>query len=191
MHPIKGFSTHSVDMEPGHVQHLLNEYFEAMTDIVFRYGGSVDKFLGDGLMVFFGDPEQQDDHALRAVRAAIDMQRKVREIAARWDPEKDMPLAIRIGINTGEVIVGNMGSARRLEYTVLGANVNLAQRLESNAPVGGVLMSGRTYELVGDAEPVMAPIEVEAKGFGRVEAYRVDMDKALTPGRRTTPSDRQ
>jgi adenylate cyclase len=148
-------------MDPDHVQRLLNEYFEAMTDIVFWHEGTVDKFIGDGLMVFFGDPEPQEDHALRAVRAAIDMQTRVRDLKARWQQRGDMPIEIRIGINTGTVVVGNMGSTRRLDYTVLGSDVNLAQRMEASAPVGGILVSQSTYELVRD--------EVDTRSLGGIQ----------------------
>jgi len=145
---IKSFTTHSSTLSPDEIQKLLNEYFGAMVDIVFKYQGTVDKFIGDGLMVFFGDPEPQADHALRCVQAAIEMQKKTRELKVKWESEGRFPLKIRIGINTGSVVVGNMGSARRLSYTVLGSDVNLAQRLESNAPVEGIMISHRTYEFV-------------------------------------------
>ena len=162
---IKSFSTYTATMAPDHIQRLLNEYFEAMTDIVFEYEGTVDKFIGDGLMVFFGDPEPQTDHALRAVRAAIDMQKRTRQLNAKWSKQGDMPLQIRIGINTGPVVVGNMGSSRRLSYTVLGAAVNLAQRLESSAPVEGIMISQRTFDLVKD-QVVTQPLgDVQVKGF--------------------------
>lgn len=147
---IKSFTTHSAPLEAGHVRDLLNEYFDRMVEIVFRHGGTVDKFIGDGLMVFFGDPEEQPDHALRCVRAAIEMQQVTHELEKLWTDRGDMPLQIRVGINTGVVTVGNMGSERHVSYTVLGAPVNLAQRLESNAPVGGILISKRTWELVRD-----------------------------------------
>lgn len=158
---IKSFTTHSSVLSPDEIQKLLDEYFGAMVDIVFQYQGTVDKFIGDGLMVFFGDPEPQEDHALRCVHAAIEMQKKTRELKVKWEAEGRFPLKIRIGINTGPVVVGNMGSKRRLSYTVLGSDVNLAQRLESNAPVEGIMISQRTYELVKDQvktrhlEPIM------------------------------------
>jgi adenylate cyclase len=145
---IKDFTTHSAALSPAQIQHFLNEYFEAMVDVVFRYQGTVDKYMGDGLMVFFGDPEPQPDHALRCVRAAMEMQKKTAELREQWRQSGGFPISIRIGINTGEVVVGNMGSSRRLAYTVLGSAVNLAQRLETNAPAGGILISQRTYELV-------------------------------------------
>jgi adenylate cyclase len=162
---IKGFTTHSAKLKPDQVRQMLNEYFDAMIGIVFEHGGTVDKFMGDGLMVFFGDPESQPDHALRCVRAAIAMQIKVREIRERWVAEGKFPLQIRIGINTGQVIVGNMGSARRLSYTALGANVNLAQRLESNAPVDGILVSQATYEKVKDEVQSRSLGEIQVKGL--------------------------
>lgn len=145
---IKSFTTYSSTMSPDQIQKMLNEYFGAMVDIVFKYEGTVDKFIGDGLMVFFGDPEPQPDHAIRCVKAAIEMQLKCRDLKSRWEKEGPFPLRVRIGINSGPVVVGNMGSSRRLSYTALGSDVNLAQRLESNAPVEGILISQRTYELL-------------------------------------------
>ncbi|MEP0822117.1 MAG: CHASE2 domain-containing protein [Ignavibacterium sp.] len=162
---IKSFTTYSSTMNPDDIQRLLNEYFGAMVDIVFKYEGTVDKFIGDGLMVFFGDPEPQADHALRCVRAAMEMQRKTRELKKKWEAEGWFPVKIRIGINTGPVVVGNMGSLRRLSYTVLGADVNLAQRLEANAPVEGIMISERTYELVKDHVPTRPLEPVTVKGL--------------------------
>ena len=112
---IKSFTTYSSTMTPEEISATLNEYFEAMTDIVFKHGGTVDKFIGDGLMVFYGAPEPQPDHALRCVKAAIEMQLKCRELKERWEPTGGLPLRIRIGINTGEVVVGDLGSARRMD----------------------------------------------------------------------------
>src|SRR6185369_7262696 len=106
---IKSFTNLTAAMDAGHVRTLLNEYFGRMIEIVFRHEGTLDKFLGDGLMVFFGDPETQPDHALRAVRAAREMQQAARQLDRKWRARGDMPLGIRIGINTGEAIVGNMG----------------------------------------------------------------------------------
>jgi class 3 adenylate cyclase len=109
-------------------------------------------------MVFFGDPEDQPDHALRAVRTAIAMQREVRRLSEALERSGNPGFQIRIGISTGWVVVGNMGSARRLSYTVLGSDVNLAQRLEANAPPGGILISERTAAMI---EP-----EIRARSAG-------------------------
>lgn len=171
---IKDFTTHSAALSPAQIQHFLNEYFEAMVEVVFRFQGTVDKYIGDGLMVFFGDPELQPDHAVRCVRAAIEMQKQTAELRERWRQSDGFPLSIRIGINSGEVVVGNMGSSRRLAYTVLGSAVNLAQRLETNARVGGILISQRTYELVKD-EIATRPIgALKVKGIEEpVSAHEV------------------
>ena len=162
---IINFTRHASHMAPDNVQKLLNEYFEEMTEIVFRYGGTIDKFIGDGLMVFFGDPEPQPDHSVRCAKAAIDMQNKVKELKQRWEKRGDFPLQIRIGINTGLVFVGNIGSSRRLSYTVLGDDVNLAQRLESNAPADGIMISERTNYLIKKYINTDGPKEIQLKGY--------------------------
>lgn len=177
---IKSFTTHSSTLTPDEIQKLLNEYFDSMVEIVFKYEGTVDKFIGDGLMVFFGDPEPQPDHAVRCVKAAIEMQQKCRELKARWVQEGKFPLMIRIGINTGPVVVGNMGSDRRLSYTVLGADVNLAQRLEANAPVEGIMIAQRTYEFVKDRIPTRPLEPIMVKGLDKpIKVYEVVVQDQL------------
>jgi len=171
---IKDFTKLSSEMNPDDIKDLLNEYFEAMTDIVFTHGGTLDKFIGDGLMVFFGDPEYQSDHALRCVKAAMDMQKKTKMMNTKWEEEKGIPINIRIGINTGIAVVGDMGSSRRLSYTAIGANVNLAQRLESAAPVNGILISQKTYDHIKGHVPVKPMKTIYAKGYADpVASYEV------------------
>ena len=162
---IVSFTSYSSDMNPEKVQQLLNEYFSEMTEIVFRYNGTVDKFIGDGLMVFFGDPEPMQDHAVQCVQVAVEMQKKAAELRDAWVGKGDMPLEIRIGVNTGNVFVGNMGSPRRLSYTALGGAVNMAQRLESNAPVNGILISQHTNDLVKDDFTTEPLGKIMLKGF--------------------------
>jgi adenylate cyclase len=175
---IKSFTTYSASLSPDEIRKLLNEYFEAMVEILFKHEGTVDKFIGDGLMVFFGDPEPQSDHALRCVRAAIEMQYKCRELKGKWEREKKFPLMIRIGINTGPVVVGNMGSARRLSYTALGADVNLAQRLESNAPTEGILIAESTYELVKDSIKTHPAQSIYVKGLDKpINVYAIQLEE--------------
>lgn len=171
---IVGFSSYCNTCDPALVKLLLNEYFEVMIEIVFRYGGTIEKFTGDGLMVFFGDPEEQPDHGLRGVRTAIEMQKAVHELKARWEADGKMPIQIRIGINTGDVIVGNMGSEKRMTYTVIGSAANLAQRLESSAPAGGILISSATREELGDKVSLSESRTVEVKGFDKpITVYEV------------------
>jgi adenylate cyclase len=178
---IAGFTPWCSTQTPAMIHQTLNQYFEAMTAIVFQYGGTVDKYIGDGLLVFFGDPLEQPDHALRAVRAAIAMQARARKLQADWRDTRGLNLRIRIGINTGEVVVGNMGSASRLDYTVIGAHVNLTQRLESNAPVGGILLSEATYQQVKDRIRAGLHGTIQAKGIpGDLNVYTVDMEAEIT-----------
>lgn len=174
---IKDFTAYASSLSPDRLRNFLNEYFEAMVDIVFTYEGTVDKYIGDGLMVFFGDPEPMPDHALRSVRAAIAMQHKARELTEKWLEKGGFPVRIRVGINTGEVVVGNLGSSRRPSYTVLGSAVNLAKRLESSAPVNGILISRRTHELVQSLVPVRAFGGIQVKGIeDPVSTYEVILD---------------
>ncbi len=171
---IKDFSAHSSSYSPDRIRGFLNDYFETMVEVVFTHKGTVDKYIGDGMMVFFGDPEPAPDHALRSVRAAIEMQNKARELSAKWAGEGGFPVRVRIGINTGEVVVGNMGSSRRLSYTVLGSAVNLAKRLESSAPVGGILISQRTRDLIAPFISTRLFGEINVKGMqAPVRAYEV------------------
>ncbi len=174
---IKNFTHYTATLSPDQIQKALNEYFEAMVEIVFRHQGTVDKYIGDGLMVFFGDPEPLPDHALQCVLAAIDMQRKTKELHHRWQREGGLPIEIRVGINTGLVVVGNMGSPRQFSYTVLGAAVNLAQRLESHAPVGDILISERTRQLIEGKVPTRAKEPIRVKGLEEpVSVYEVVFD---------------
>ena len=174
---VVGFTKRSSTLPPDRIQAMLNEYFEAMTEIAYDYDGTVDKFMGDGLLVFVGDPEPHPDHAARCVRMAVDMQRKIREISARCERKGDLPLQVRIGINTGVVVVGNMGSARRLSYTVLGSEVNLAQRFESSAPLGGILIARRTNELLNGAVATRPAGTIKVKGLDDAfDAYEVLFD---------------
>lgn len=159
---IAGFTSWCTTHSPEQILFTLNEYFDAMTSVVFRNEGTIDKFIGDGLMAFFGDPIEQPDHGRRAVRTAIEMQQEVRRLRERWEPEGRLAIQIRIGINSGEVVVGDLGSRRIVDYTVIGANVNLSQRLESQAPVGGILISEPLYDLVKG--------EFETRFVGRITA---------------------
>ena len=177
---IKSFTTYSSTMTPDQIQKFLAEYFEAMVNIVFKYEGTVDKYIGDGLMVFFGAPEPQPDHAVRCVRAAIEMQHKCRELKEKWVREGLFPLRIRIGVNTGEVVVGNMGTPKKLSYTVLGSDVNLANRLESNAPVEGIMISRRTYDLIKGQIPTVPHENILVKGLDMpIEVYTVPVDEQI------------
>ena len=146
---IRGFTEMAERMEPEELVDGLNEYFTAMTDIVFSNGGTLDKYLGDGILAFFGDPIPFEDHAERAVATAFQMRAKVDELRATW-MRSDEELSIGIGICTGYVTVGNIGSATRTDYTVIGTHVNLASRLATNAEPGQILATERTLAPVRD-----------------------------------------
>ena len=144
-----GFTRFSDERAPAEVSRALNHAFEALCQAVFDEDGTLDKFTGDGMMVFFGAPAAQEDHAARAVRASLCMQATMAKLAAAG-----LPLALRIGINSGPAIVGDIGTPLRRDYTAIGATVNLAARLEHTVAAAGQIVIGpRTRELIGDAFP--------------------------------------
>ena len=149
---IRGFTTISEKLSPEDLVHLLNEYLTAMTDIVFKYDGTLDKYMGDAIMAVFGAPLDQPDHAKRACLTALDMMNELHKLQKKWQEEGKPPLNIGIGINSGDMVVGNMGSQMRFDYTVMGDMVNLGSRLEgTNKEYGSnIIFSEFTYDAVKD-----------------------------------------
>jgi len=154
---IRGFTSISEKMEPEALAAFLNEYLSAMTKIVLRYEGTVDKYMGDAIMAFYGAPLFQADHAVRACKTAVEMMTRLQELRAGWEARGLPPMNIGIGLNSGEMSVGNMGSEERFNYTIMGDNVNLASRLEGiNKQYGtNIVISQFTYDLV-QQEPFLA-----------------------------------
>ena len=171
---VRGFTSMSEKMEPHEVQQLLSEYFTEMTGILFRHGGTLDKFMGDAIMAFFGNPQPQPDHAKRAVLMALDMQEAMTRLNHKWTAEGRRTLGVGMGINTGGVTVGNLGSKDFLNYTVIGDAVNLACRLEQNAKAGEIIITQATCDEVKDVVEVepMEPIKVKGKSEP-IPIYRV------------------
>ena len=162
---IRGFTRMSEKMEPHAVVELLNEYFSEMTDLIFDSGGTLDKYLGDGIMAVYGAPLPKPDDALRAAKTAIEMQRALVALNREWENRGQQPLRIGVGVNTGPVTAGNIGSPKHLDYTVIGDAVNLASRLCSNAAGGQILVSESTYLELNGRIPAqrLEPIRVKGK----------------------------
>ncbi|MDR2785794.1 MAG: adenylate/guanylate cyclase domain-containing protein [Treponema sp.] len=180
---ISSFTNWSSDRDPALVHAFLSDYLETMAGIIFEHGGTVDKFMGDGILAFFGDPFEMPDHTRRCISAALAMQKKIRELAVIWAPKAGINLKVRMGINTGRVIVGNLGTSARIEYTVIGAAVNLGQRLESNAPVGGILVSRAVKEKAGNGFSFSEKRDIPVKGYDKpIEAYEVVSEPARNNG---------
>jgi adenylate cyclase len=146
---IRGFTSMSEKIEPELLQAVLNDHLSALTELVLAYEGTLDKYIGDCVMCFFNAPERQPDHALRAVRLAVEMQAAHRQVMERWKDRLPLP-PIGIGISTGDTMMGNFGSEKRLEYTAIGPDVNLAARLCGAAGEHQTLISQTTYALVRD-----------------------------------------
>ena len=173
---IKGFTALSEQLRPEVVVTFLNEYMTAMANVVEAEEGLVDKFIGDGVMAVFLPRGEGDNHALRAVRASIRMQQELAGLKLRWRTTRPevANLLMRVGINTGEMIAGNVGSETRMDYTVIGDNVNVASRIESNGVGGEVHISEATYAYVrGFIQAVrLAPIQVKNR-VAPVQIYSV------------------
>lgn len=168
---IRGFTTFAEKTPPEEVMEILNKYLKIMIEIIIKYKGSLDKFIGDNVMVVFGSPKVYGDEAERAVKTAIEIQRKINELNKNRIEKKEKPLYVGIGISTGEVIIGNIGSDLRTEYTVIGDSVNVAARLTSISQRRQILISEDTYEKIKDKVEVIIWPSVRIKG--REEFIRV------------------
>jgi adenylate cyclase len=174
---IADFTATTDDLESEELTGLLNHYLTEMAKIALKHGATIDKYVGDAIMAFFGDPETKGvkEDAIACVNMAIEMQQRVRELQLEWrDAGSEKPFELRIGIHTGYCTVGNFGSEDRMDYTIVGNEVNLAARLQSHADLGSILMSHETYSLVKDIVFAEEQEPIHAKGFAKpVRNYKV------------------
>ena len=187
---IAGFTEISDQLESEELTTLLNEYLTEMSIVARQYGAYFDKFIGDAMIFYFGDPETLGvrEDAAACVRMAIAMQRRLRHLQQEWRERGliDRPCETRIGINTGYCTVGNFGSEDRMDYTIIGGEVNLAARLEAEAEPGGIRIANETYSLTKDWLDAEEQEAVSVKGFANpIKTYRVKgiYDEPAAPGR--------
>ncbi len=152
---IRGFTAISENENPEKVVGLLNHYFSAMSEIIFEHGGTLDKYIGDGLMALFGAPTATPDDARNALKAAVAMQKRLLTLKTELDEQGFSKIAVGMGLHTGVATIGYIGSERRSEYTAIGDTVNLASRLESNTVGGQILISEATAKAAGDIFPLI------------------------------------
>ena len=175
---IKDFTATTERLQPEQITRLLNEYFTEMSEIALRHGGTIDKFVGDAMLIFFGDPDTKGEaeDAIACMRMALEMQRRIAELNAKWRNEGvENPFRVRMGVNTGFCNVGNFGSSDRMDYTIIGAEANLAARLQSIAEPGHVVVSYETYALVRRIVVAHPLPPITMKGISRdVIPYAVD-----------------
>ncbi len=183
---IQNFTATTERLQPEQITQLLNEYFTEMSAIAHEHGGTIDKFIGDAMLIFFGDPETKGDRAdaQACVRMAWRMQRRLLELNAKWRAAGiEHPFKARMGINSGYCNVGNFGSSDRMDYTIIGAEANLAARLQSIAEPGGIVVSYETFALAGDVLAGHSLPPITMKGISReVIPYSVDnvLDSSAT-----------
>ena len=174
---IANFTETADNLESEELTDLVNEYFNEMSRIALEYGATIDKYIGDAIMLFFGDPETKGvkEDATACVKMAIAMQRRMRELQVEWsDRGVENPFHIRIGIDTGYCTVGNFGSEDRMDYTIIGNKVNLAARLESHAESNKILIAHETYSLVKDTVLAEEQSPIKVKGFAKpIRIYEV------------------
>jgi adenylate cyclase len=174
---IADFTATTDDLESEELTGLLNHYLTEMSKIALEHGATVDKYIGDAIVAFFGDPETRGvrEDALACVNMAIAMQRRLRDLQSEWrDSGMQRPFQMRIGVNTGYCTVGNFGSEDRMDYTIIGSPVNLAARLQSNGEPGGILLSHETYSLVKEAIRAEEQAPIQVKGFSKpIRNYKV------------------
>jgi class 3 adenylate cyclase len=175
---IKDFTALTERLQPEQITALLNEYFTEMSKIALYFGGTIDKFVGDAMLIFFGDPETggEAEDAKACLGMAAEMQRRLAELNTKWRNQGiENPFRVRMGINTGYCNVGNFGSDDRMDYTIIGAEANLAARLQSVAEPGHIVMSYETYALVRDSVVAHALPSITMKGISReVLPYSVE-----------------
>lgn len=177
---IRGFTSFSEKRAPAEVVNVLNEYFTMATEVIFKYGGHVDKFIGDEIMSVFGAIVHQEDHPAKAVMAAVALQNELKEMNRNKQKSEDAAIRIGIGISAGELITGNIGSNKRMEYTVIGDVVNLASRLTGLAGPDEIVISDSVYQRISDIviaeqlEPVAVKGKAQPVLVYKVKGFRVD-----------------
>ena len=167
---IANFTSTSEGLQPEDLTKYLNEYFSEMTAIALECGATIDKYIGDAMMVFFGDPDSKGERedARACVNMALQMRDKISDLQLKWQKQGfSEPFQVRMGMNTGYCNVGNFGSDQRLTYTIIGSEVNVAQRLETSAESGGILMSYETYAHAQDLIEVEQLESISMKGVNR------------------------
>jgi adenylate cyclase len=174
---VVNFTETTDDLESEDLTNLLNRYLTEMSNIALEYGATIDKYIGDAIMVFFGDPESKGvkEDARACVRMAIAMLRRLRALQDEWlELGAEKPFHLRIGINTGYVTVGNFGGEDRMDYTIIGSAVNLTARLQSQAEIDGILLGHETYALVKDEIAAEEQQPIKVKGFDEpIHCYKV------------------
>jgi adenylate cyclase len=186
---IADFTATTDDLESEELTTLLNHYLTEMSQIALAHGATIDKYIGDAILAFFGDPESRGvkEDAMACVNMATAMQSRMRTLQAEWhDRGLQKPFQLRIGINTGYCTVGNFGGEDRMDYTIIGSEVNLASRLQSHAELGGILLSHETHSLVKDHVFAEERTPIQAKGIAKpVRNYAViaPIDNLIAKGR--------
>jgi adenylate cyclase len=171
---IRGF-TSLTEKEPVEtIVSLLNEYFSAMSEVIFANSGTLDKFIGDAVMAIYGAPLEVDDAAYKAVKTAVEMRAKLAELNLKWKAAKRPEIHVGYGINTGEAIVGNIGSERRMEYTAIGDMVNVAARIEGETGNDQIFITEATFKALGDRVKAKKLSSTALKGKSeKVQIYEV------------------
>jgi class 3 adenylate cyclase len=174
---VVNFTETTDKLESEDLTNLLNRYLTEMSTIALEYGATIDKYIGDAIMVFFGDPETRGlkEDALACVRMAIAMVKRMRELRSEWQElGAEKPFRVRIGINTGYCTVGNFGSQDRMDYTIIGNAVNLTARLQSHSEIDGILLGHETYSLVKQEISAEEQAPIKVKGFAEpIRCYKV------------------
>ncbi|MSQ28724.1 MAG: cyclic nucleotide-binding domain-containing protein [Dehalococcoidia bacterium] len=181
---LRGFTGLAEQMEPEELSRLLNQYLSAMTEVIFRHGGTLDKYIGDGVMAFFGDPVALDDHEERAIKAALEMRGRFYELRSMWYMEGRENVGLGIGLHSGYVTVGSFGSGGRMEYTCIGSNVNLASRFSDMAEPGQILCSQHSFGAAQYLIEARAVGSVQVPGLGHAVEVVEILGYRLVPGRR-------
>ena len=171
MSDLRGFTRMSENNDPEKIVALLNRYLERMSEVIVSHGGTIDEFIGDAILAIFGVPEEHDDDSVRAVACGIAMQKALVELNREFVKEGYPPLEMGIGINTGQVVVGNIGSEVRMKYGIVGSAVNVAARIETNTIGGDVFIGESTYEQVQDKIEAEKAHSVMMKGLKRPLVY--------------------
>ncbi len=178
---VSGFTAMSEKLDPEQVTEIVNAFFAVLTEPIYRFGGVVDKYMGDAIMALFGAPVAHEDDPIRAVHAAVAMQQAAEVFSDRLEQDTGIRLQVRIGINTGLVVAGVVGGAQKKDYTVMGDSVNLAQRMEANAKPGTILVTAETYRAAMHAadfvalEPIMVKGKRDPVPVYQIKALRTDL----------------